>query len=144
MSWDPTRPHHHRSLHVDKTRRSPRPVSTQPKPCSVRPDHAHRPRPRTSPQNAHTPPPYQMFLTSAKTLSARSWCLMSTNESAGPTTKIAIESLFDIRPQTCAHVDHHRALTSSPSHPVLAMLYCAFCNASDSPPCHSFPCSAIM
>jgi hypothetical protein len=22
------------------------------------------------------------------------------------------------------------------------MLYCAFCNASDSPPCHAFPCSA--
>jgi hypothetical protein len=58
--------------------------------------------------------------------------------------RISMESFFDIRPQTCEHVDHQRTLTSSPSHPVLVMLYCAFCNASDSPPCHVFPCSPIM
>ena len=85
-----------------------------------------------------------MFLTPVKTLSVRSWCLMSTNESTGPTTKIVMESLFDIRPQTCVHVDHQRTIDSSPSHPVLVMMYCAFSNESDSPPCHVFPCSAIM
>ncbi len=45
MYWDPTRPHHHRPLHVDKTRHVPRPVSTHSKPCSVHPSHAHHPCP---------------------------------------------------------------------------------------------------
>ena len=114
----------------------PQDPRSQSQPYSVHPAHTHRPSPRTSPENDHVPPPYQMFLTPVKTLSVRSWCLMSTNESTGPTTKITMESLFDIRPQTCAHVDHQRALVSSPSHPVLVILYCAFCNVSDSPPCH--------
>ncbi len=43
----------------------------------------------------------------------------------------------DLRP-----VHHQLAPASSPSHPFHTMLYCAFCNASDSPPCHAFPCSA--
>jgi hypothetical protein len=43
---------------------------------------------------------------------------MPNNEVAGgPTTKITVEPLFRIRPQTFAHVDHQRAPASSPSHP---------------------------
>ena len=143
MSWDPTRPHHHRSFPVDKTRHVPRPASPQPKPCSLRLVMPTA-QTRTSPQNAHDPPPYQTFLTPAKTLSARSWCLMPNNETPGPTTKIAVEPFFRIRPQTFAHVDHQRASASSPSHPFHVILYCAFYNVSDSPPCHVFPCSAAM
>ena len=118
----------------------PKTRAAQPKPCSlclaISTDQA-----RTSPQNAHVSPPYQMFLTPAKTLSDRSWCLMPNNEAAGgPTTKIVVEPLFRIRPQTFAHVDHQRAPVSSPSHPFHVMMYCAFYNASASPPRHVFPC----
>ena len=120
MSWDSTRPHHHRSFPVDKTRHAPGPASPQPKPCNLRPAHVHRP----GPQNAHVPPPYQMFLPPAKTLSARSWCLMPNNQAAGPTTKIAVESLFRIRPQTCSPSAGARRFTfpSLPCHAVLCFL----------------------
>jgi hypothetical protein len=120
MSWDSTRPHHHRSFPVDKTRHAPRPASPQTKPCNLRPAHAHHP----GPQNAHVPPPYQMFLPPAKTLSARSWCLMTNNQAVGPTTKIAVESLFRIRPQTCSPSAGARLFTfpSLPCHAVLCFL----------------------
>ena len=120
MSWDSTGPHHHRSFPVDKTRHAPGPASPQPKPCNLRPAHAHRP----GPQNAHVPPPYQMFLPPAKTLSARSWCLMPNNQAAGPTAKIAVESLFRIRPQTCSPSAGARLFTfpSLPCHAVLCFL----------------------
>ena len=45
MSWDSTRPHHHRSFPVDKTRHAPGPASPQPKPCNLRPVPCPRPPP---------------------------------------------------------------------------------------------------
>jgi hypothetical protein len=134
MSWDSTHPHHHRSFPVDKTRHTPGPASPQPKPCNLRPAHAHRP----GPQNAHVPPPYQCFCR------RQSPCQPVLGVSC-PTTRLRARPprlpwnrffVSDLR-----HVHHQLAPASSPSHPFHAMLYCAFCNASDSPPCHVFPCS---
>ena len=63
-----------------------------------------------------------------------------------PTTRLRVRPprlpwnrffVSDLRP-----VHHQLASASSPSHPFHVMMYCAFCNTSDSPPCHDFPCSA--
>jgi len=102
------------------TPHDPRRHSQNPATCALCPAHAHHP----GPHNAHVPPPYQMFLPPAKTLSARSWCLMPNNQAAGPTTKIAVESLFRIRPQTCSPSAGARLFTfpSLPCHAVLCFL----------------------
>ena len=50
-----------------------------------------------NPTNDKDPPPYQLPLTPQTTLPALAWCLMPNNETAAPTTKITMSSLFEIR-----------------------------------------------
>ncbi len=122
MSWDSTRPHHHRSFPVDKTRHAPGPASPQPKPCNLRPVPC--PRPPPGPAQCPRPTTIPNVPAAGKTLSAPSWCLMPNNQAAGPTAKIAVESPFRIRPQTCSPSAGDRLFTfpSLPCHAVLCFL----------------------
>ena len=63
-------------------------ICTMPMPTALTPG---------TPKNDHTPTPYQMPMTPQTTLSALVWCLMPNNETAGPTTKITMYSLVEIR-----------------------------------------------